>query len=185
MIGALPAGPRVVTRYSLEDYLTSAPDVVEEVLTDLGISAREVLFNTGDVGEDALPFLYANLDASIGAYVRVQPLGQAPVEQETLIPMTRGFVHLLRSHTTDLASCPLSSVFRLLFAITAAARDTLEVAPLGPTQPTTIPPVGDAPAMDLADWEAELDTCHHRSRRNRSTSRAKPKPLALVDHRIR
>jgi cardiolipin synthase len=157
LIGPPPDPLRVVRRFSLEDYLAAAPAKMESVLVELGISEREVLFNTGDVGEDALPFLYANLDTNLGAFVRVQPLGQQQVAHSTLVPVTRSLVHLLQSHTTSLVNRPLTSIVRLLFAASDAARDTLDGAALRLTRATSISPLNDGPAMDLVDWESELD----------------------------
>jgi cardiolipin synthase len=157
VLGSPPIERQVVRRYSLEDYLASSPDIMESVLEDLGVSAREVVFNTGDVGEDALPFLYANLDTNLGAYVRVQPLGRNPVEQATLIPITRGVMHLVRSHTTGLMTRPLSSLMRLIFATTDAAVDTIHVASLRLRGSDPIPALEAGPAMNLQEWEADLD----------------------------
>ena len=163
VMGELPAGIRVVERYSLEDYLHTAPAVLERLLGELGISAREVLFNTGDVGDDALPFLYANLDSQVGAFVRVQPLGTQPVVQNTLIPVTQSMTHVVRSHTTGLVTRPLTSLMRLMFMVTDAARDTFDGSLLRFVESQPIPPVGDSPPMDLAEWEADLDRMVGRS----------------------
>jgi cardiolipin synthase len=163
IIGEPPDGIRVVQRYSLEEYLNRAPERLEELLADLGMSTTEVLFNTGDVGEDALPFLYANVDARVGAFIRVLPLGAQPVAHDTLVPVTQSIAHVLRSHSTALVQHPLSSLTRLMFAVTHAATDTFDSATLPLVEATPIPPLADAAGMDLATWETDLDRMTRRA----------------------
>ena len=157
VMGEPPEGIQVVLRYSLEEYLTGAPERLKELLADLGVSTTEVLFNTGDAGDDALPFLYANADTRVGAFIRVLPLGAQPVTHNTLVPVTQSITHVLRSHSTTLVQQPLSSLTRLMFAVTHAATDTFDSAALPLVEATPIPPLADAAGMDLATWEADLD----------------------------
>jgi len=157
VMGAPPEGIQVVRRYSLEEYLTGAPERLKELLADLGVSTTEVLFNTGDAGDDALPFLYANADTRVGAFIRVLPLGAQPVTHNTLVPVTQSITHVLRSHSTTLVQQPLSSLTRLMFAVTHAASDTFDSVALPLVEATPIPPLADAAGMDLATWEADLD----------------------------
>ena len=157
VMGEPPEGIRIVRRYSLEEYLSHAPELLDDLLAELGMSTAEVLFNTGDVGEDALPFLYANVDSRIGAFIRVQPLGAQPVTHDTLVPVTQSIAHVLRSHSTALVRRPLSSLTRLMFAVTHAATDTFDSATLVLVEATPIPPLADAAAMDLTTWETDLD----------------------------
>jgi len=114
------------------------------------------------VGEDALPFLYANLDTEVGGFIRVQALGLEPVEQSTLIPMTQSMTHFVRSHTTSLVNRPVTSVSRLMFAMTAAVRDTFDDAPLISLQSQPIPPLSHGPGMDPAAWEQDLNEMTNR-----------------------
>jgi len=153
----LPGDIRIVARYSLEDYLQTAPEILKAQLVELGVSGSEVLFNTGDVDEDALPFLYANVDTRLGAYFRLPPPGEKPVEQLTFVPVTRSMMHLVQSHTTQLVSRAATSVVRLMFVVSHAATDTFDLAPLLIFETDPIPPLKQGPAMDLALWELELD----------------------------
>jgi cardiolipin synthase len=157
VLGAPPEGIGVTNRYSLEDYLASAPTTLEALLDEMGIDAGEVLFNTGDLGEDALPFLYANVDTRVGAFVRVQPLGTRRVNHETLVPITQSITHFVRSHTTSLANRAVSSLARLMFVVTHAVKDTFDLAPLLVFESEAVPPLSDSAGMDLAEWEDELD----------------------------
>jgi cardiolipin synthase len=157
VMGEPPDGIRVVRHYSLEEYLTDAPERLEELLADLWISTTEVLFNTGDVGEDALPFLYANVDTRVGAFIRVLPLGAQPVAHDTLVPVTQSISHLLRSHSAALVQQPVSSLTRLMFEVRDAATDTFDRVPLHLGEATPGPPLADAAGMDLPAWERELD----------------------------
>jgi cardiolipin synthase len=157
VMGELPEGVRVRARYSLEEYLAKAPDLLESQLAELGISAREVVFNTGDTGEDALPFLYANLDSKVGAFVRAHPIGGTGQERHTLVPMTEGITHLLRSHTTGLVNRPVTSLARLMFAITDAAWDSLDTDLLELFESSSVPALGNSRGMDLPAWERALD----------------------------
>jgi cardiolipin synthase len=157
VMGEPPEGIQVIRGYSLEEYLADAPERLGELLADLGISTTEVLFNTGDVGEDALPFLYANVDTRVGAFIRVLPLGAQPVAHDTLVPVTQSISHLLRSHSAALVQQPVSSLTRLMFAVRDAATDTFDSVPLHLVEATPVPPLADAAGMDLPAWERELD----------------------------
>ena len=149
-------GVRVVGRHSLEEYLGLAPDTLEKFLLEQGVSAREVFFNTGDLGLDALPFLYVNLDTKVGAFVRARPL-TGPGGGDTLVPLTQSIAHFLHSHTTGLASRPLTSVVRLLFSVSHAAMDRFDGAAFAFERSGPPPPLSQGPGMDLAAWEEELD----------------------------
>jgi len=154
---------RVVERHSLEDYLALAPATLEKLLAEQGIFAREVLFNTGDLGPDALPFLYVNLDTNIGAFVRAEPMTADGGRRDTIIPITRSIAHFVRSHTTSLVNRPLTSLARLLFSVSYAVRDTFDGAAFTFDRSRPTPPVNDGPAMDLSTWESELDRMTGRS----------------------
>jgi cardiolipin synthase len=153
-----PADIEISNRLSLEQYLSNGPAIVEQILAEHGIDAREALFNTGDTGQDALPFLYANVDSSTAAFVRIRPLGLPRAQGgNTLVPLTQTLFHIVRSHTTGLISQPVSSVFRLMFMVTDAAVDTLDPAWTLQFDTQQAPPIADSPGMDLATWEDELD----------------------------
>lgn len=155
--GALPEGVEIVERYSLEEFLELAPETLERLLAEQGIFAREVLFNTGDQEDDALPFLYVNLDRDLGAFVRIRRLGALRPPPETVVPITPSITHFFRSHSTSLVNRPMSSLTRLLFAFTSAATDTFDAAPLPLITRQPIPDLYQGPGMDLDEWESELD----------------------------
>jgi cardiolipin synthase len=162
VVGELPPGIGISERFSLEKYLASAPEVLEKLLAEQGISSGEVLFNTDDHGEDALPFLYANLDTRTGLLFHVGHLGEQSAEGLSVIPVTQSMVHLVHSHTTGLVSRAVSSLFRLMFVVTHVATDTFDLAPLLALTTEPLPPLSTGPGMNLVQWEEDLDRMFNR-----------------------
>ena len=60
--------------------------------------------------------------------------------------------HVAGSHTTAIVFRPVSSVYRLLFVATDTVTETIQPDYLPILQQGDIPPVGDAPPMDLEAW---------------------------------
>jgi cardiolipin synthase len=158
VLGDPPRGVEVVERVSFEECLARNPDLVGGVLREGGISAREVVFNTGDTDEDPLAFLYADLDAQVAAYVRVRPLDPSSAEAgDPIVPITRSVLHLVESHTIGLIRRPVSSVLRLVFVVSDGVRDTFDPEWMLGLEDDEVKPLTHAPFMDSAEWEAEID----------------------------
>lgn len=151
-----PGDVRVVRHFSLREYLQAAPEILQSLLDELGLSTREVLFNTGDVGDDALPFLYANVQANLGVLMRTTPFEAQVVAGDQLIAVTQSFSHVTRSHTTGIVTRAFTSLVRLMFMVSYAVKDTFDLAPLLAFETDPPPPLANAPAMDLQQWERDL-----------------------------
>lgn len=158
----MPSGYRVVEQADIAEYLQRGLPILEESLREWGLSDREVVFNTGDTGDYALPFVYANLDRRVVVFIRNLPQRRAPVSPGT-VAVADTLRHTVHSHFAALALRPVSSLHRLFFLATDVAREvaTPDWARLLP--PQGIPPAGLAAPMDLEAWERELDQLTGRS----------------------
>jgi len=158
LIGEPPPGISVVERLPLSEYLAGSPGELARVLEENGIGSGEVLFNTGDVEDDALPFFYANLDTRTAAFVRVRPLRDARVDGEAGVgSFTSALTHTVASHTVGFVSQPVTSLSRLVLILTDSVQDSFDpVWTLG-LESSEIAPLSDSPGMDLIQWEAEID----------------------------
>ncbi len=152
-----PADYSVHERLNFVEFMRSGRPTLESFLRERGITATELIFNTGDTGLYALPFLYLNTEHHLLAFIRNMPL--RPVTTTTVAGLKRGqaFGHMMYSHLINLIQRPVSSLYRLFFLVGDTATSTLSIdwATGLSTQP--IPPVGDSAPMDLQQWESELD----------------------------
>ena len=115
------------------------------------------MFNTGDSGWYSLPFLYINVERELLVFVRNVPLEPGAIGP---LPGFRGgqaVGHFLRSHLTNLLVRPVSSLYRLFFVLTDTAVTTVRFDWATGLLDKPVPPLADAPPMDLKSWERELD----------------------------
>lgn len=148
-----------------EKFVSDAARVLKGFMLRQGITAEEFIFNTGDVGLYSLPFLYVNTHERQLAFFRNVPL--QPVALGAFPGMKSGqtLVHVLRSHVGGVYTRPVSSLFRLVTAITdtAATTASFEWATALSEQP--VPPLSSAAPMNLQQWESDLErlTAHDQS----------------------
>jgi cardiolipin synthase len=152
-----PADYSVAERFNFSQFILRARPKLMGFLRAEGVTARQIVFSTGDAGAYSLPFLYIDIDLPLAVFVRYAP---APKSRRTAVPgtpMVQSMGHITHSHTSGLAIRPLSSVFRLLFAAGDVAVETVRPNWLVTLESQPIPEVADVPAMDLSEWEQQLD----------------------------
>jgi len=140
------------------DFLRRARPVMHEFLESEGIADRRVVFSTGDAGAYSLPFVYYDRELPLGIFVRYSPKpreGQVATKGTQFAQSTG---HVAHSHLGGLVTRPVSSVFRLLFVAKDAAVETVQPTWLATLESQPVPEVYKGPGMDLADWEARLDS---------------------------
>ena len=157
--------------YQVRDYLhfdkfvTNAARILKGFLLQQGITANEFIFNTGDVGLYSLPFLYINTQQQQLAFFRHVPL--QPVALSTFPGAKSGqtLVHVLRSHVGGVYTRPVSSLFRLVTAISDTAVTTASFEWATALSEKPVPPLSDESPMNLQEWESDLDqlTTHDQS----------------------
>ena len=152
-----PANYSVRESINFRDFLRLGLPQLELFLQQEGISNRRVVFSTGDIGAYSLPFLYVNLDLPVAAFMRYAPLPRNGATAPTGTQTAQSVGHVAQSHLGGLALRPVSSVFRLLFAATEAAVETVRPTWLATLESQPIPEVSNQPGMDLDDWERRLD----------------------------
>ncbi len=152
----MPSGYRIAARTDMAAYLQSGLPILEDSLREWGVTAREVVFNTGDTGAYSLPFLYANLDRDVVVFIRNVPAGRAAISPGA-VAVAGTIGHTFHSHFAALALRPVSSLHRLFFLVSDVARElaTPDWARLLPAG--AIPAAGLEEPMDLVAWEQELD----------------------------
>ncbi len=151
-----PADFSVQEAFSFEEFLRRGLPQLESFLADEGVTARRVLFSTGDTGSYSLPFLYVNLDLPIAAFLRDTPTFAERAARES-VQVAQSVAHVMQSHLGALVSRPASSLARLFFVATEAAAETVRPTWLVTLESQPIPVLADGPGMDLAAWEARLD----------------------------
>ena len=159
-----PANYQVRTTLRFDEFMREGRPLLEHFLREEGITETEFVFNTGDAGWYSLPFLYINIERKLLVFVRNVPLQPGAV---TRLPGIRGgqaFGHVLRSHLTNLALRPVSSLNRLFFTVTDTAGATLRFDWTVALDNKPLPPVGNHAPMDLQAWENELDRIASRER---------------------
>lgn len=140
-----------------------AQPLMDTFLMGEGIDDRQLLFSTGDAGAYSLPFVYVDRDRDLGVFLRYAPAPREGRVASKSSQAAQSAGHLAQSHLGGLASRPVSSVFRLLFAAKDAAVETVRPTWLVTLESEPIPAVNNGPGMDLDEWQTKLDKITGRS----------------------
>ena len=152
-----PADYSVGASLRFDEFMRRGRPILDEFLTEQGITQTELVFNTGDAGLYSLPFLYLNTERRLLVFVRYVPLRPGAV---TAVPGLKGiqaFGHVLQSHLVNLIQRPVSSLYRLFFVVTDTAASTLSLDWATALSDKPVPELSDLPPMDLQLWERDLD----------------------------
>jgi len=157
-----PAAYTVDRRLDFVEFMRSGRPVLDSFLRERGINETEFIFNTGDTGLYSLPFLYINTERHLLAFIRNVPL--RPVTTTTVTGMKGGqaFGHLMNSHLLNLLQRPVSSLYRLFFVVTDTAVSSVGLDWTTALNDKPVPALGNAPPMDLQQWETDLDKISSR-----------------------
>ena len=149
-----------------DEFVRLGRPILRDFLIEHEITAGEFVFNTGDTGLYALPFIYINTEAQYFIFLRNDPL--VPVALVGIPGLQGGQAvgHVMRSHLTNLLVRPVSSLNRLFFALSTTAVSTLRFDWAAGLADKPVPELANAPPMDLQQWEQDLE----KIARNSSTS---------------
>jgi cardiolipin synthase len=153
-----PGEYRVASALPFAAVMARGIPLLRDYLTERGVVADRVGFNTGDHGDFALPFLYVNVARGIAVFIRREPPAPPADGIARVLPWLRTGTHMVESQVTGLPSRPFSSVYRLFFMATDTLGEALRpdwLASLG--LDGDVPPLNTGPGMDLAVWEKRLD----------------------------
>lgn len=127
-----------------------------------GITARRIVFNTGDAGAYSLPFLYVDLDLPVAVFARYPLARRSDTTRGKGTQLAQSAGHLAQSHLAGMAIRPVSSLYRLFFVATDAVVETIRPNWLVTLESQPIPDVRGGPGMDLVEWEKKLDEITNR-----------------------
>jgi cardiolipin synthase len=153
-----PADYTISESISFAEFMRRALPQLELFLKEEGIKDRIIVFSTGDAGAYSLPFLFVNMDLPIGVFVRHAPQPRKRSGDSAGLQAAQSVGHLAQSHLGGMLMRPVSSVFKLFVVASEAAVETVRPAWLITLESQPIPEVADNPAMDLDDWERQLDS---------------------------
>jgi len=159
-----PADYRVSAYLRFDEFMRRGRPILDEFLTEQGITQTEFVFNTGDAGLYSLPFLYMNTERHLLVFVRHVPLRPVAVNTVPGLKRIQAFGHVLQSHLVNLIQRPVSSLYRLFFVITETTVSTLSFDWTTALSVKPVPELGDLPPMDLQQWERDLDKIASRPR---------------------
>lgn len=152
-----PPWYQVVAHVDLVDYFERWQPVLQQFLTERGLSGGEVLFNTGDLDRGAFPFIYVNTRSRLIVLMRYDEL---PENLQGELPGThliQSLWHFIGSHSYNVIMRPFSTVRGLLSLVTDTAVETGRTLLQDIPADSAIPPLYEGPGMDLQAWERELD----------------------------
>lgn len=152
-----PADYTVGDRMSFSEFVERGMPQLEEFLRVEGIEDRRIVFSTGDAGAYSLPFLFVNLDIPIAVFVRYAPAPKERLTGQESIQVAQSVGHIAQSHLGGMLVRPVSSVLKLFFVASEVAAETVRPVSLSVFDNEPISAVSDAPAMNLDEWERELD----------------------------
>jgi cardiolipin synthase len=152
-----PPNYSIKERITFTEYLGRGLPLLEEFLAERKVSARRILFNTGDTGAYSLPFLYINLDLPLVVFARYEPTARSHDMTGPAVPYIQTAGHLAQSHLGSLVIRPISSLYKLLFVATDTVSETARPQWLINLEAVEIPPIYEGPGMDLEAWEEVLD----------------------------
>lgn len=146
-----PAGVEVRDTRTFGDLLA----VLLRQLTATHGRDTRLLFETGDARPWGYPFVYADTGAQLILFLQ-DPPPAAPAAGAAPGGTLRLLLFTAIDHVRGMFSQPVSSVMRLF---TLVGDTTVEMVPVpGLLAGKPVPPLAAVDGMDLAAWEAELDT---------------------------
>ncbi len=157
-----PADYAVHDIFRFGEFMRRSRPILDAFLAEEDIRHREFLLNTGDIGPFSLPFIYLNTDTERVAFVRNVPERPGSLAALPGLKGGQAFSHVMHSHLTNLAMRPISSLYRLFFVLTDTTVTTLRFDWATGLLAKPVPALGDAPPMDLARWERDLDAISGR-----------------------
>jgi len=152
-----PPDYTVSERLHFVDFMRRGRPILDAFLQEKGITQTEFVFNTGDTGLYALPFLYISTERRLLVFVRNVPLRPLTATAVPGLKKGQAFGHMLQSHLLNLVQRPVSSLSRLFFVVTDTATATVSFDWATGLANKPVQALADAPPMDLQLWETELD----------------------------
>ncbi len=157
-----PVDYRVSARVDLRQMFSSWQGPLDDYLQGAGIESEDLIFNTGDLEQGAVPFLYINRRSKVIVLLQLDELprnypGKVPGDHFLLAAW-----HFVESHSTRLVMRPFSSLQSLLSVTADTALTAGEQLLIPRSGKRDAPPLGNAPPMNLEHWEAHLDRELHR-----------------------
>ena len=152
-----PAWYTVGAHIDLKTFFEQWQPELLRFLADRNIQSTEMLFNTGDLDQGAIPFIYINTKNKLIVLVRYD---ETPDDMLAEVPgahYLQSLWHFIESNTYSAVLRPFSSVASLVSLLSdtllESGRNLLPDVPAAKPPP----PLDDNAQMDLAAWEEYLD----------------------------
>jgi len=149
-----PAGIKVQHTYNFNDLL----QVILRQIPGAQESAGRRLYETGEDSGYGYPFVYVDVDADLILFLQDPSADPALAQSVPAAGTLKIFLHTVLDHVRGAFSQPVSSVMRLFTLAGGVTADIARPAPLGMLAQRPPPPLSAGAGMDLAEWEAQLDT---------------------------
>lgn len=153
-----PSEIEVANSYRFDEIIDIAQPILREYLKDKGIEEQAVIFNTGDFGIFAYPFIYINLEEKKAFFTQLVPEGDGVLKSVMPVGQSvRMTAHLIKSNIWGVLSHPFTTMQKLFTTVTDYTITTLQRPFTEGYSKTPIPPVKEKPPMNLTRWERRLD----------------------------
>jgi len=152
-----PPWYEVTASIDLDDYYRRWEPILMDYLRGESIDSDEVLFNTGYHDAGTFPFVYINTRQELIILIGYDELPRAMQGELPAAHWLQSLWHFIGSHTYSVPLRPFTSAQSLLalLADTAVEPGRAIVQPF--PNAAIVPPLADAPPMDLELWERDLD----------------------------
>jgi cardiolipin synthase len=158
-----PPEIRLAASYRVETLGDLVAREAELFLTDLGVAEQTVILSTNETGPYARPFAIFDRRTGARVFVSLEPFRFGTVDTNLVEQTGKTAWNVGRSYWWDFWNRPVSNLTRgVLFALDTV-RDTtrelsIKVFEFPDLADDPIEPLHEGPGMDLASWEAYLDT---------------------------
>ena len=147
----------VSAHVDLQQYFDKWQPLLKQYLQKQNVDSHEILFNTGDLDQGSIPFVYVNTREKLIILIRYDEL---PHSMRGVVPVThmlQSLWHFVGSHSYYVPMRPFTSIKTLLALLSDTAIESGRL--LLPSMPLqrVVPPLKTGDHMDLAGWEEELD----------------------------
>ena len=152
----------LIASLRVEELKSQLFTVLEAFLLGQDIHFRQFLFETGETGPYARPFIYIDLDTHQLIFVSLEPYSFGSMPNNYLAVGGKVGTHYVRSYYLDFFNRPITYFSRLLFFLIDTGWDTsrgayIKFLRFPNIDNTSIPPLHKVPGMDLDEWEEYLD----------------------------
>ena len=157
-----PADIDLVANHRLEALVTPIFDCLDDYLQSIGEKDPYLVFETGETGPYARPFVFVDRNEKRSHYLSLEPYTFGSMPSMPVASTAKAGWHLVRSYLFELFNRPVSSLSRLGFYLVDTAWDATRGIWTSSfrfprIETGAIPALSRETVMDRDEWEADLD----------------------------